>query len=124
MDSLSLILCEILNGVCILMYKKKNLLGQRFGKLIIAEETDELGDRLENKVCEKGYRNHPLTEEQKKNNRQKSKIRCRIEHIFGFITGSMHSFTVRTIGIARAEFNIGITNLVYNMCRYGQITKR
>ncbi len=27
-------------------------------------------------------RNHPLTEEQKENNRQKAKIRCRVEHIF------------------------------------------
>lgn len=87
------------------------------------EIAENLPSHVANKVCEKGYRNHPLTEEQKKNNRQKSKIRCRIEHIFGFITKSMHSFTVRTIGIARAEFNIGITNLVYNMCRYSQITR-
>jgi hypothetical protein len=28
------------------------------------------------------YRNHPLTEEQKENNRMKSKVRCRIEHHF------------------------------------------
>ena len=87
------------------------------------EIAGNLPSHIENKVCEKGCRNHPLTEEQKQSNRQKSKVRCRIEHIFGFITGSMHGFTVRIIGIARAEFNIGITNLVYNMCRYGQLTK-
>ena len=33
-------------------------------------------------ICEKGHRNHPLTDEQKRNNRTKSKARCRIEHIF------------------------------------------
>ena len=55
---------------------------------------------------------------QKESNRRKSKIRCRIEHVFGFITVSMHGLTVRSIGIKRAEFNIGLTNLVYNFCRY------
>ncbi|GHT45077.1 hypothetical protein FACS189454_03990 [Planctomycetales bacterium] len=34
-------------------------------------------------ICEKGYRNHLLTEEQKESNCLKSKVRCRIEHIFG-----------------------------------------
>ena len=63
-------------------------------------------------------RGKPLTDEQKESNRRKSKIRCRIEHVFGFITVSMHGLTVRSIGIKRAEFNIGLTNLVYNFCRY------
>lgn len=40
-------------------------------------------------ICEKGHRNNPLTDEQKQNNRIKSKDRCRIEHIFGFIEGAM-----------------------------------
>ena len=35
-------------------------------------------------ICEKGYRNHPLTEEQKESNRKKSSIRSRVEHVFGF----------------------------------------
>ena len=26
--------------------------------------------------------------------------------------------TVRSVGMKRAEFNIGLTNLVYNICRY------
>lgn len=67
---------------------------------------------------EKGVRNHPLTEEQKENNCKKSKTRCRIEHIFGFMANSMHVITIRSIGIIRAWFNIGIMNLIYNFCRY------
>lgn len=78
----------------------------------------EIPNHVENRVCEKGYRGKPLTDEQKESNRRKSKIRCRIEHVFGFITVSMHGLTVRSIGIKRAEFNIGLTNLVYNFCRY------
>ena len=78
----------------------------------------EIPDHVENRVCEKGYRGKPLTDEQKANNRKKSKTRCRIEHVFGFMTGSMHGITLRSIGIERAAFNIGLTNLVYNICRY------
>lgn len=73
---------------------------------------------LELKVHEKGSRNHPLTEEQKACNQEKSRIRVRIEHIFGFMTNSMYGITVRSIGKLRARFNAGITNLVYNICRY------
>lgn len=75
-------------------------------------------------ICEKGYRGHPLTEEQKASNRVKSKIRCRIEHVFGFMTGSMNGITVRSIGMKRAKFNIGLTNLVYNLCRYSILERQ
>ena len=70
------------------------------------------------RVCEKGFRGKALTNEQKESNRVKSKTRCRIEQVFGYMTVSMHGLTVRSIGLKRAEFNIGITNLVYNICRY------
>ena len=35
-------------------------------------------------ICEKGFKNHSLTEEQKASNRKKSSIRSRVEHVFGF----------------------------------------
>tara|TARA_R110000782_G_scaffold237188_1_gene323662 strand:+ start:424774 stop:424935 length:162 start_codon:yes stop_codon:yes gene_type:complete len=40
---------------------------------------------MKNKIHEKGYRNKPLTDEQKENNTEKSKTRARVEHVFGFI---------------------------------------
>ena len=79
---------------------------------------ENLPKNCDNQICEKGYRNHPLTEEQKENNKKKSKIRCRIEHIFGFMTNSMNGITIRSIGIDRAWLNIGLMNLVYNLRRY------
>lgn len=82
------------------------------------EIAENLPEKCENHICEKGTRNHPLTEEQKENNKLKSKVRCRIEHIFGYMTRSMNGITIRSIGIKRAWYNIGITNLVYNFCRY------
>jgi transposase, IS5 family len=36
---------------------------------------------MENNVHEKGYRNKPLTEEQKAKNREKSKTRAKVEQI-------------------------------------------
>jgi IS5 family transposase len=55
-------------------------------------------------ICEKGDRNKPLTEEQKASNRAKSKVHCRDE-------------ALRTIGLGRAMFWIGLRNLAYNMGR-------
>lgn len=72
-------------------------------------------------ICEKGHRNNPLTNEQKKNNREKSKTRCKIEHIFGFIAGAMNGSLVRSIGMTRAKAANALTNLVYNIFRYVQI---
>ena len=72
-------------------------------------------------ICEKGHRNNPLTDEQKQSNRIKSKDRCRIEHIFGFIEGAMNGSLVRSIGMMRAKAANALTSLVYNIFRYVQI---
>ena len=74
-------------------------------------------------VCEKGYRNHPLSEEQKKMNRLKSGIRCRVEHVFGVMKMRMGDETLRSIGFGRVRFWIGVRNLPCqmsngNMCRF------
>jgi IS5 family transposase len=73
-----------------------------------------------NRIHEKGYRNRPLTAAQKRNNTAKSRIRARVEHVFA----SMHHFggrAIRTIGIARAEIQIGMLNLAYNLTRYAYL---
>ena len=72
-------------------------------------------------ICEKGFRGHPLNETQKRNNRSKSKIRCRVEHVFGFIERSMGGLVFRGIGIVRAKANVAMTNLTYNIARLTQI---
>ena len=82
---------------------------------------EQLPEGAINMINEKAEKNRPLTEEQKKSNRKKSKVRCRIEHIFGYMTGAMHGITIRSIGMARAKFNIGMMNLVYNLCRYATL---
>ena len=74
-----------------------------------------------NKIIEKGYRNKPLTEEQIANNKEKSRTRVRVEHVFGFVENSMHGSVVYTIGIARTKANIGMMNLIDNICRCTQL---
>jgi IS5 family transposase len=77
--------------------------------------------KIKNRIHEKGYRNRPLTKTQERNNRMKSKIRARVEHVFAAMTKDMGGLIVRSIGIARATIHIGIMNLVYNMRRYTYI---
>ena len=85
----------------------------------ILEEHEVKGE-----ICEKGYRNHPLTTAQKKRNRKKSKIRVRVEHIFGFMTNTMKDgLKMRWIGMPRIPAGIGLLNLVYNLARYEQILR-
>ena len=74
-------------------------------------------------ICEKGYKNHPLTDEQKKSNREKSHSRCLIKHIFGFVEGAMNGSLVRSIGMIRAKASTALTCLVYNIFRYEQLCR-
>jgi transposase, IS5 family len=62
-------------------------------------------------------RNCPLSEAQDAANRRKSKIRARIEHVFGAQQTARGGRMVRTIGIVRARAKIGLQNLVYNIRR-------
>ena len=78
---------------------------------------------LPSQICEKGSRNHPLSEAQKASNQTKSKIRVRVEHVFG-AQAQMGGHVVRTIGLLRAQVKVGMMNLVYNMVRLGQLLRR
>jgi len=79
--------------------------------------------KMKNKVHEKGYRNKPLTEEQKAKNTEKSKTRARVEHVFGFMEQSMSGLIVRSVGMVRATGIIGLINLTYNLFRYEQVVR-
>jgi IS5 family transposase len=78
---------------------------------------------IASQICEKGTRGKPLTEEQKHANRTKSKVRARVEHVFG-AQAAMGGHRVRTIGLERAKVKIGLMNLVCNMKRLVQRIQR
>lgn len=95
-----------------------------YGDSAYADQDEILKQKkIESKINEKGYRNKPLNEAQKATNREKSKVRARVEHIFGFIENSMGGSHLRSIGKTRAKAIIGLMNLTYNMFRALQITK-
>jgi IS5 family transposase len=62
-------------------------------------------------------RHRPLSQAQEAANRKKSKIRARIEHVFGAQETAPGGRIVRTIGLVRAKAKIGLANLAYNIRR-------
>ena len=66
----------------------------------------------------KGCRGKKLTEREKRGNRTRAKIRCRIEHVFGIQAQRAGQLLLRTIGLGRAAAKIGLRNLAYNLDRY------
>jgi len=72
---------------------------------------------IKSEVHEKGYKSNPLTKQQIKRNKKKSKTRVRVEHVFGHMTTKMKGTNIRTIGLKRAATQIGLKNLAYNISR-------
>ena len=68
-------------------------------------------------VHKKGVRNKPLTEKEKQANKRKSRIRVRVEHVFGSISNEQGGLYFRVIGLARMVVKVGMMNMVYNMRR-------
>jgi hypothetical protein len=70
------------------------------------------------RVHKKGYRNKTLSEKEIEVNHRRSKIRARLERVFGSMENEQGEMFVRIIGIARAALKVGMMNLVYNMRRF------
>lgn len=82
------------------------------------EQEQSLKDsRHESRIHERAYRNTPLTKEQEISNTAKSRVRARVEHVFGYQTNSMGGIFLRSVGAARAAVGVGLMNLAYNLAR-------
>lgn len=90
-----------------------------------SEDTDNLlaTKKIENQIHERAYRNKPLTQAQQKSNKKKSKVRVRIEHVFGFIENSLGGAYIKPIGFKRSAGIIGLMNLTYNLFRFEQLQR-
>lgn len=84
-------------------------------------------DSREEELRERGYRsqinhqgrsNKPLTDRGKEANRKRSRVRARVEHIFGMQASFGVGKYIRTVGLARARLKIGMMNLAYNLKRF------
>ena len=83
-----------------------------------AEAEEKLAARgFRSRICVRGTRGRPLSKARAAANRAKSRIRARIEHVFGMQETAPGGRILRTIGIVRARLKIGLQNLVYNIRR-------
>ena len=82
---------------------------------------------IETSLAECGYksrihrraaRNRVLSKREQQGNTTRSRVRARVEHVFGHQSTAMGGKLVRTIGLTRAKMKIGMQNLTYNMSRF------
>jgi transposase, IS5 family len=82
------------------------------------EIEEKLAERgLKSCIHRRGARGRPLSPRQQAANKTRSRVRVRVEHVFGHQETGMGRKLVRTIGLVRAKMKIGMQNLVYNMRR-------
>ena len=88
---------------------------QRFVETMLAQK------QVTSRIHGRAYRNRPLSDEQKESNRQKCRIRARIEHVVGFMSQSMKGFYLCYSGGRRNVAAIGLITLIDNLARSEQI---
>lgn len=79
--------------------------------------------KIANKIMRKKQRGQKLSDELKKFNKSISKVRCRVEHVFGLIKKNGTKFLIRSIGLRRATAQITLMNIAYNMQRSLKLVK-
>jgi IS5 family transposase len=72
---------------------------------------------LKSRIHRKGRRGKPLSEREQQGNQTRSKVRARVEHVFGAQSNDMGGTLVRSIAMVRAKARIGLKNLAYNLRR-------
>ena len=72
---------------------------------------------LTDKRQHRAYRGNPLKGDQKRANTSPGKVRAKGEHVFAWNKNWRQRFQIRSIGLVRAGFAIGLNNLIYNMRR-------
>jgi transposase, IS5 family len=104
--------CEVLDG--------ENASDEIWADSVYRSENLESGLKeldFKSQIHERAYRNHPLTEEQKERNRVKSKVRAKVEHVFGTRVMNLGGKLVRCIGIKRVTAQLGLKDLTYDLRR-------
>lgn len=80
--------------------------------------------KMKYRVLKQARRNKPLTAQQKRTNTQRSRLRARVEHVFGAMDKQLGGLRVRCIGLPMATFHVGLTNLCYNLLRTLHLLER
>jgi len=83
------------------------------------EKLEELKKRkYREHLQRKGCRYKKLTDREAQGNRTRSRIRSRVEHVFGVQAKRAGNLIVRAIGLVRVKAKVGLRNLAYNLDRY------
>jgi len=83
------------------------------------EKLEELKKRkYREHLQRRGSRHKKLTQREARGNRTRSRIRSRIEHVFGVQAKRAGNLIVRAIGLVRVKAKVGLRNLSYNLDRY------
>lgn len=90
----------------------------------LSEKNDQilLAKNLKNFVMLKAYRNKPLSEQDLIDNKKVSRIRVRVEHVFGRMKAMGADYCHR-IGLQRNSQHNALSNLTYNMDRYAYLSR-
>lgn len=87
----------------------------------------------ERMLAENGYRSHvqrkaqtnrPLGLHEIRGNRRRSRVRARVEHVFGMQVQRMGGRLTRGVGLVRVGCRIGLRNLAYNLTRFSHLCLR
>lgn len=103
--------------------------GKNSGRTVYADSAYRSADherllkrkRFTNRVHHRSWKDQTLTRRQHKENRARSRIRARVEHVFGHQVKAMRQTIVRGIGLARVRTRLALANLAYNMSRLAQL---
>jgi len=87
-----------------------------------ANEAHVIGLDAQEFLMRKATRGHPLSAPEQRTNHTISRMRVRVEHIFGRMA-QMGADTCRSIGLKRATQHNHLSNLVYNMDRYACLVR-
>ena len=78
---------------------------------------------LKSRIHRKGHRGKPLSEREKRGNKTRSKVRARVEHVFGAQSNDMGGTLVRGIGRARIGLKTSSTTCA-DWCSWKRLSRR
>ncbi len=85
--------------------------------------THVIGMGVYPRLNHKAKRGTPLSDHQRSLNRSYSRVRCRVEHVFGSLRNDLKGGYVRCIGYGRVRVWIGLITLCYNLRRFSYLVR-
>lgn len=86
---------------------------------------DQLAKKaMVNRIHRRAYRGQPLNGHDRRFNHASSRVRCRVEHVFGQVKVWGRKVQLRCIGLKRSTLGIGVKFLVYNLARWRFLENR